>query len=122
MEYLYENAKLHYETVPGDSDTPLVLIHGQCMCGADYERVTEKLRKKYTLYLVDCFGHGESEKAPELYRCRIIGDAIADFIRNGIGKPCLVSGHSSGGILAAYVAGAIPELVRGRAARRPAVL
>ncbi len=112
-DYIYSNAKLHYTLVPGDSDMSLVLIHGQCMCGLDYEKVTEKLCESYTLYLIDCFGHGESEKAPELYRCRIIGDAIADFIRNEIGKPCIVSGHSSGGILAAYVAGVIPELVKG---------
>ena len=112
-EYIYSHAKLHYILVPGHSDMPLVLIHGQSMCGLDYERVFEKLCENYTLYLIDCFGHGESEKAPELYRCRIIGDAIADFICNEIGKPCIVSGHSSGGILAAYVAGAIPELVKG---------
>lgn len=112
-DYIYSNAKLHYRLVTGSSDTPLVLIHGQSMCGLDYEKVIEKLREKYTLYLIDCFGHGDSEKNPELYRCRIIGDAISDFIRTEIGKACIVSGHSSGGILAAYVAGAIPEFVKG---------
>ena len=30
-DYIYSNAKLHYTLVPGNSDTPLVLIHGQCM-------------------------------------------------------------------------------------------
>lgn len=112
-DYIYSNAKLHYTIVSGNSDEPFVLIHGQCMCGLDYDKVTEKLSEKYTLYLIDCFGHGESEKAPELYCCRIIGDAIADLIRNEIGRPCIVSGHSSGGILAAYVAGVMPELVKG---------
>ena len=112
-DYLYEGAKLHYTVIPGATDKPLVLIHGQCMCSLDYERVIEKLNKKYTIYLVDCFGHGDSEKDPKLYRCRIIGDAIAEFIRNIIGKECIISGHSSGGILAAYVAGVIPKLVMG---------
>lgn len=112
-DHIYLNAKLHYTVVPGILENPLVLIHGQCMCGLDYEKVIDKLRAHYTLYLIDCFGHGESEKVPVLYRCRIIGDAIADLIRSEIGKPCIVSGHSSGGILAAYVAGAVPELVKG---------
>ncbi len=67
----------------------------------------------YTIYLVDCFGHGDSEKNPALYRCKIIGDAIADFIKNVVKKECIISGHSSGGILAAYVAGVIPKLVKG---------
>ena len=106
-------SKLHYEVVGNSKAKPLVLIHGQCMCGLDYENVIEKLRENYRLYLIDCFGHGESEKAPELYRCRIIGDAIAELIREGIGNPCIVSGHSSGGILAVYVSGVIPELVNG---------
>lgn len=97
-DYIYENSILHYAEVPGKMGTPLVLIHGQCMCGMDYEKVVEKLSDRFTVYLIDCFGHGDSEKRPELYRCKIIGDAIADFIKNIIGKECFVSGHSSGGI------------------------
>lgn len=111
--YTKANAKLHYKIIRDTADTPLVLIHGQGMCGQDYQSVFEKLSKKYMLYLVDCFGHGESEKNVELYRCNIIGDAIVELIQTEIGKPCVLSGHSSGGILAAYVAGKIPELVMG---------
>lgn len=107
------SASLHYITVKGAGKTPLVLIHGQGMCGLDYETVFEKLTDDYTLYLVDCFGHGESEKESALYRCNVIGDAIAEFIESEIKEPCVVSGHSSGGILAAYVAGKIPECVKG---------
>ena len=43
-DYIYSNAKLHYTVVSGNSDTPLILIHGQCMCGLDYEKAIEKLR------------------------------------------------------------------------------
>ena len=71
------------------------------------------MSKKYILYLVDCFGHGNSEKNSKLYRCNIIGDAIAEFIESVIAQKCVISGHSSGGILAAYVAGKIPELING---------
>lgn len=41
-DYIYAGAKLHYGVVPGALDKPLVLIHGQCMCGLDYEKVFEK--------------------------------------------------------------------------------
>ena len=98
-------AKLHYEMIGNSDLTPLVLIHGQSMCGKDYEKITDKLSEKYAVYLVDCFGHGESEKNPALYRCNIIGDAVAELIESEIARPCLLSGHSSGGILAAYIAG-----------------
>ena len=61
-DHIYLNARLHYTVVPGNSEAPLVLIHGQCMCGLDYEKVADKLREHYTIYLIDCFGHGESSR------------------------------------------------------------
>lgn len=106
-------SKLHYEVVGNSAFAPLVLIHGQSMCGKDYEKATDMLSKKYVVYLVDCFGHGDSEKNPEFYRCNIIGDAIAELIEKEIRRPCLLSGHSSGGILAAYIAGKKPQLIKG---------
>lgn len=111
--YTKAGAKLHYTTIQNTGEIPLVLIHGQGMCEQDYVPVLEKLSKTYTLYLIDCFGHGESEKSPHLYRCNIIGDAIAELISHEIKQPCVISGHSSGGILAAYVAGKIPQLIKG---------
>lgn len=108
-------AELHYKTVrdTGPDNPPFVLIHGQCMCGEDYRNIVENLSKNYTLYLVDCFGHGESEKNADLYRCSIIGDAIVELICKEIRRPCILTGHSSGGILAAYVAGKISAFVKG---------
>ena len=111
--YTKNGYKMHYKIVKDIGKMPLILIHGQGMCGQDYEKLFEKLSKKYILYLVDCFGHGNSEKNSKLYRCNIIGDAIAEFIESVIAQKCVISGHSSGGILAAYVAGKIPELING---------
>ncbi len=42
-----------------------------------------------------------------------IGHAITELIVKEIGKPCIISGHSSGGILAAYIAEKIPRYVQG---------
>lgn len=111
--YTRAGYKLHYKIIINKDKIPLVLIHGQGMCGEDYKSVIGKLSDDYTLYLVDCFGHGESEKNESLYRCNIIGDAIAEFIHVEIGRSCIISGHSSGGILAAYVTGKIPKLIKG---------
>ena len=47
--YIYSNAILHYSLVSGKSDTPLVLIHVQCMCVADYEKVIEKFSRPATV-------------------------------------------------------------------------
>ncbi|HHZ07025.1 MAG TPA: alpha/beta hydrolase [Clostridiales bacterium] len=110
--YSDENIKIHYAEIENNY-TPLLLIHGQCMCWSDYERVLEALGKRYHVFAVDCIGHGKSEHNKELYTCKIIGDLLCGFIEKQIGEPCFVSGHSSGGILAAYIAGQLPDLVKG---------
>lgn len=109
------DAKLHYKMVKRveRDNTPLVLIHGQGMCVEDYRSIFEPLCENYTLYLVDCFGHGESDKNAGLYRCNIIGDAIAEMIQKKVGNKSVLTGHSSGGILAAYIAGKLSASVKG---------
>lgn len=111
-----EQFNIHYAEIQSDAPhgtIPLVLIHGQCMCFGDYESVFEALSERYHIFAVDCPGHGKSEKNAELYTCEKIGNLLCEFIEKVIGEPCIVSGHSSGGILAAYIAGQIPTMVKG---------
>ncbi|HHZ06975.1 MAG TPA: alpha/beta fold hydrolase [Clostridiales bacterium] len=111
-----EQFHIHYAEIQSDAPhgtIPLVLIHGQCMCFRDYESVFEALSEWYHIFAVDCLGYGKSEKNAELYTCEKIGNLLCEFIEKVIGEPCIVSGHSSGGILAAYIAGQIPAMVKG---------
>ena len=55
------------------------------------------------MFAVDCFGHGESSHDPALYSCEAIGRAFKSFAAQKIGACYLVSGHSSGGIIAAWL-------------------
>lgn len=41
------------------------------------------------------------------------GDLLADFIDETVGGPVILSGHSSGGLLALRIAAERPELVTG---------
>ena len=107
-----EHIRIHYAEMENDH-IPLLLIHGQCMCWRDYERVLDTLGERYHVFAVDCPGHGKSEKNKGLYTCKSIGDLLCGFVKKQIGEPCFVSGHSSGGILAAYIAGQIPSLIKG---------
>ena len=96
-------ATINYAEGP-DNGPALLLVHGQGMEWEDYASVLPELAKRYHVFAVDCFGHGESEHDPALYTCSIGGDALIAFAEQAIGGDYLVSGHSSGGILAAYVA------------------
>ena len=104
-EKIYENhgISLKYYEVQ-NSLQPLVLIHAQGVDGQNYAKVAGRLSKKFHIYSVDCYGHGGSLHHPEEYNIKSIGEAISDFIENVIGRKVWLLGHSSGGLIAAYIA------------------
>lgn len=87
-----------------DNGDALLLIHGQTGNWKDYSKVLPELSKKYHVFAVDCYGHGKSEHDESKYYIRENGDDLIWFIDNVIQKSTTVSGHSSGGLLAAYIA------------------
>jgi pimeloyl-ACP methyl ester carboxylesterase len=103
---------LNYAEGP-DSGPPLVLLHAQHMDWFSYSRVLPSLAKRFHVLAVDYPGHGTTV-VPEDYpmTANRIGADLAAFIRNTIGRPAYVSGNSSGGLLAAWLAANRPALVR----------
>ncbi len=83
---------------------PLVMLHAQGVDSTSFAKVSEKLSKYFHLYCVDCYGHGGSLKDKEKYNIVDIGNAITDFIQNVVGEKVYLLGHSSGGLIAAYIA------------------
>lgn len=112
---------LNYAESPDEegNKTPLLLIHGQAMAWEDYARVLPELAEEYHVYAVDCHGHGSSSHDPASYRCSTMTEDFIWFIENVIGEPCVVSGHSSGGILAANIAAESPENTLGAVLEDP---
>ena len=95
-----------------DNGTPLLLIHGQGSSWEDYMNVLPALAQRYHVYAIDVFGHGQSARLPaEQYTNVRIGELIAAFMEEVIGEPAVVSGHSSGGLIAAWIAANRPDLV-----------
>lgn len=82
----------------------LLLIHGQSTDWKNYAAVLPDLARRYHVYAVDCFGHGGSAADPRLYDAAAHGAELGAFIDQVIGRPVIVSGHSSGGHLAAWLA------------------
>ncbi len=79
----------------------------------DYSRVLPGLAKDYHVYAIDCHGHGESSHNSSKYTGVAMGEDFVWFIKNVIAEQCVVSGHSSGGILAAWIAANAPEYMLG---------
>lgn len=106
-----DDATLNYAEGP-DNGPAVLLVHGQGMEWEDYAQVLPELSRDHHVFAVDCFGHGESEHDPALYSCEAIGNAAIALAHEVIGEPYIVSGHSSGGILAAYIAANDPEYAK----------
>ncbi|MBM7601102.1 pimeloyl-ACP methyl ester carboxylesterase [Virgibacillus halotolerans] len=110
---LKDGTILNYGEGPSNGKIPLLLIHGQGMNWEDYAKVLPGLSKHYHVYAVDCHGHGESDWNPEKYKAKVMAADFAEFIEVEIGEKTVVSGHSSGGMIAAWMAAHYRELVLG---------
>jgi pimeloyl-ACP methyl ester carboxylesterase len=102
-----------YGEGPGNGP-PLVLLHGQGSQWEDYRRVLPDLVQGHHVYAVDVYGHGQSDRLPpQKYTNVHVASLLAGFLETVIGRPAIVSGHSSGGVLALWLAACRPDLVRG---------
>lgn len=105
-------SEMNYAEGP-DKGPALLLIHGQATDWKNYAKVLPGLATRYRVFAVDCYGHGSSARTPEKYSTVAMGADLARFIAEIIGEPVVVSGHSSGGLLAVWLAANMPDLVRG---------
>lgn len=92
---------------------PILLLHGGNQSAHSWDLVSLNLCAEWPVHALDQRGHGDSEwsrgahyDVPELMR-----DAEA-FIRDVVGGPCIVVGHSMGGLVACSLALHAPELVQ----------
>lgn len=96
-----------------NSGPALLLIHGQMVDKYNYAPALPELAKSFHVFAVDCYGHGGSSHDPAKYSNAAQGEDLLAFIETVIGEAALVSGHSSGGIISAYLAAKGPVWVRG---------
>lgn len=100
---LPDGSTINYAEGP-DNGEALLLIHGQTGCWESYTSVLPELSKHWHVFAVDCYGHGKSAHDEARYYLDKNGDDLIWFTDKIIGGKTVVSGHSSGGLLAAYVA------------------
>ena len=98
-----DDSIINYAEGPNNGKA-LLLIHGQTGAWQDYTKVLPELSKKWHVFAVDCYGHGKSSHDTSKYYLDANGKDLIWFVNNVIKEQTVVSGHSSGGLLASYVA------------------
>lgn len=90
--------------VTGDPGRPaLLLIPGQSESWWGYEEAMQLLADRFQVYAVDLRGQGRSTWTPGRYSLDLFGGDLVRFIDKVIGRPVVVSGLSSGGVLSAWL-------------------
>lgn len=105
--------KMNYATAGGAHLPALLLIPGQTESWWGYEEAMKLLADKFQVFAVDLRGQGRSTRTPGRYTLDNMGNDLQRFIDIVIGRPTLVSGLSSGGVLSAWLSAyAKPGTVR----------
>lgn len=109
---LPSGTELSYAEGPSNGP-PVLLVHAQGSAWESYAPALPELAEDFHVFAIDVAGHGDSARTPGRYDVHTIGRDLVDFIDSVIGEPVILSGHSSGGLVAAWVAAAAPADVLG---------
>jgi pimeloyl-ACP methyl ester carboxylesterase len=95
--------EMNYATAGAVGSPALLLIPGQTESWWGYEAAMPRLADHFEVFAVDLRGQGRSTRTPGRYTLDNIGNDLIRFIDIVIGRPTVVSGLSSGGVLAAWL-------------------
>jgi len=98
--------------VDGPQDgAPVVFLHGVSGSMRTYGWLPSEIADGRRIVRVDLRGHGDSEHAPGTYDVDRYGEDVVDVLRETVGRPAVLVGHSLGGVVAWWVAQRHPDLV-----------
>jgi pimeloyl-ACP methyl ester carboxylesterase len=95
--------QLNYATAGDPSRPALLLVPGQTESWWGYEAAMPRLAEHFEVFAVDLRGQGRSTRTPGRYTLDNMGNDLVRFIDLVIARPAIVSGLSSGGVLAAWL-------------------
>ena len=95
--------EMNYASVGHAGSPALLLIPGQTESWWGYEAAMLSLSEHFEVFAVDLRGQGRSTRTPGRYTLDNIGNDLVRFVDEVIGRPTLVSGLSSGGVLSAWL-------------------
>jgi pimeloyl-ACP methyl ester carboxylesterase len=98
----------------GAGETPIVFLHG-IYAGAsifEWRKNFNALSKNNDVIALDWLGFGLSDKPNIRYSDMLYIDLITDFLREVVGKPCIVVASSLGAAYAIEAAAHLPDIVK----------
>ncbi|MEW9546773.1 alpha/beta fold hydrolase [Nonomuraea sp. NPDC050783] len=107
-----DGVALHVE-VDGPDDAPLTVVfcHGYCLSLESWHYQRKDLRENYRLVLWDQRSHGRSQRAQaDESMIDRLGDDLAEVIEEFVPGPCVLVGHSMGGMTIMALADRHPGL------------
>lgn len=99
---------LNYATAGSAPDPAILLVPGQTESWWGYEAAMGLLAEHFEVYAVDLRGQGRSSQTPGRYTLDNFGNDLVRFGAGVIGRPFIVSGLSSGGVIAAWLSAYAP--------------
>jgi pimeloyl-ACP methyl ester carboxylesterase len=104
-EHMVDLGEVHmnYATAGESSMPALLLIPGQTESWWGYEAAMPRLAERFQVFAVDLRGQGRSTRTPGRYTLDNIGNDLVRFLDRVVGRPAVISGLSSGGVLAAWL-------------------
>jgi pimeloyl-ACP methyl ester carboxylesterase len=99
---------MNYAVAGAEGAPALLLIPGQTESWWGYEAAMKLLAPDFRVFAVDLRGQGRSTRTPGRYTLDNMGNDLVRFIQLAIGRPCIVSGLSSGGVLSCWLSAFAP--------------
>ncbi len=103
--------QLNYAEGPANGP-PLLLLHGLGRHWQVFLPLMPALSQRWHIFAPDLRGHGRSSRVARGYDGPRYSSDIASLLRERVGAPAVIFGHSLGGMLGMWLASHHPELVR----------
>jgi pimeloyl-ACP methyl ester carboxylesterase len=91
---------------------PFVILPGYYNEWQSYKSLIPTLETQYHLYIVDARGRGKSGRTPRRYKLKHLAADTMAFLKQIVGEPSILFGHSMGGWMSLWAAYRNPEYVK----------
>ncbi|NTW97933.1 MAG: alpha/beta fold hydrolase, partial [Oscillochloris sp.] len=108
-----EHGPMRYWASEPRQGVPVVFIHGYAAMVEHWQRIIRPVTREHSFYALDLYGFGGSARPAGIATRERWATQVATFIREVVGGPAVIIGHSMGGVVAVEVARRYPELTRG---------